>query len=1181
VTDLATLALAVDSSQVKTGVTELDKLTASGAKAQGAVDGLGKAASQAGRQIGTATEQAAAMASAAQSAAASAMMMSRGVVVSAGQQRAGMQQLSFQIGDVAQQFALGTNPMIIFAQQGGQVVQAISMMKGGASGLIGFLAGPWGAVMMGAVMILGTLSSKLFAAGDAAKDMENNQADLAKYVDFTTGKIRQQISAVVALAEAQRMGAKAQEAADAYKKNRQALIDAGTLNGGDTSGFALGTDLSAVTTQATKARLELVKLTEQYQAGAINVNQFGKALKQLGEAEPSIRRQVNTMIQLGGTVSQSADANREYVAGLKVLTGTATDSDRAFLHLQSTTQTHTKSVNSQIEALARYEAASDRVSKAQARVQLLERQAPEFADAKSAGAIKFQHELAAAYREVDAAQKAASLDKKADAAARAAARHAEELARQSGAMDASARSGLELAKAYLAVEAGTDDVTVAVGAAVIAEARHRAASEAVRKGISEEAQARRVLANMAADGAVQAGKAVYQMRIETGIRDDLNEQLAAGKISLGEYNEALKEGAALKPLIDLQAAAKAKGLTEAYNVLTSAIEAMKQAMGEGRTSQATSAFEQARIQGEEEIERLKLEYKLIGATNEQHAVELAMLQKKQALRNSTLSAEDQQKLVEQAGEIARATERNNVAQDVHNKLLTEQLDILDTLDQRARTLADSLADAFGAPGEAIGKLLTDFTGYAVERERLQDKLNAQILAAGENQDAVAQARAEYARNAGTAEMQHYANILGAAKSFFKEGTTGYKVMTTLEKVYSAIQLANMIKSLVFDKVQTASAVGNAMVRGSANAAAGAASIFSQLGAFGFPVVAAMVGVLAAMGLKGLGGGGKGPSIPSAEDLQAKQGAGSVLGDSSAKSDSIAASLDLMLKNTNKDLEYSSEMVRSLRVIEGGIGSLAALVARQIGVSGGAFDAGSLGLGTKSGTNPAMFGVAGILGGPVGLAAGFALDLVKKIPVIGDVVGGIVKALFGTKKTVTLLDQGFEFAAQSVGQIVSSGVVGDIYNALQTTKKSKFFGISTGTKTSYSTQTSALDGGFTDQINLLIGSLRDGIVSAAGTIGIDGAAAMVDAFQLNLGKISLKDLKGDDLENAIEAVFSKAADDMAGARHRRAFRLPEGGRRPVRDAARLARDYQVVDIACSRSARPSAWSASRRSARARI
>jgi hypothetical protein len=50
--------------------------------------------------------------------------------------------------------------------------------------------------------------------------------------------------------------------------------------------------------------------------------------------------------------------------------------------------------------------------------------------------------------------------------------------------------------------------------------------------------------------------------------------------------------------------------------------------------------------------------------------------------------------------------------------------------------------------------------------------------------------------------------------------------------------------------------------------------------------------------------------------------------------------------------------------------------------------------------------------------------------------------------VTLIDQGFEFTAQSVGQIVSSGVIGDIYQALQTTKKSKFFGISTGTKTSY-------------------------------------------------------------------------------------------------------------------------------------
>jgi hypothetical protein len=564
----------------------------------------------------------------------------RQVVVSAGQQRAGMQQLSFQIGDVAQQFALGTNPMTIFAQQGGQVIQAISLMKGGATGLIGFLAGPWGAVIMGAATILGMLASKTLGARDAAVDMQKAQSDLARYVDFTTGKIKQQISAIVALAEAQRQGTKAQQAADAYKKSRQALIDAGTLGGADTAGFGLGTNLSAVTQQLTKSEQEVRRLVGLYQAGTINVMKLGQELKKIGDADPKIRARTQSLIAMGEAVNQSADANRLATATMRVLTGTANDQDRAFLALQGGTSAHAKSVNSLIEAQARLEASTDRVTTAQARLQILQQRAPEFTDPKSKAAIQYQHEYAAALREVDVAQQAVRDDKKAEAAARAEERHnkalataaehhAEMLARDASAMDASARSAMALAAAYLGAEEGADGIVNAVGAAVIAEARHRAASEATKKGIDEEAQTRRVLANMVADGLVQAGKTVYQLRTETTMRNDLNAQLEAGKISIGEYNEQLKEGAALKPLIDLQAAAKAKGLTEAYDLLTKAIEAMKGAMADSRASLADAEFTQAKKQGEDEIERLKLEYKLIGATNEQRAVELAMLAKKQ------------------------------------------------------------------------------------------------------------------------------------------------------------------------------------------------------------------------------------------------------------------------------------------------------------------------------------------------------------------------------------------------------------------------------------------------------------------------------------------------------------------------------------------------------------------------
>ncbi|OQW33938.1 MAG: hypothetical protein A4E20_11965 [Nitrospira sp. SG-bin2] len=108
------------------------------------------------------------------------------VGASAGQQRAGLQVLSYQINDVATQFAMGTNPMMIFAQQGSQVVQAIALMRGSVGGFIGFLAGPWGAAILGAVSILGVMISSHQRAADA----QDAQTDATKDLTQATRELR-------------------------------------------------------------------------------------------------------------------------------------------------------------------------------------------------------------------------------------------------------------------------------------------------------------------------------------------------------------------------------------------------------------------------------------------------------------------------------------------------------------------------------------------------------------------------------------------------------------------------------------------------------------------------------------------------------------------------------------------------------------------------------------------------------------------------------------------------------------------------------------------------------------------------------------------------------------------------------------------------------------------------------
>jgi hypothetical protein len=108
------------------------------------------------------------------------------VGASAGQSRMGLQVLSYQISDVATQFSMGTNPMMIFAQQGNQVVQAIALMRGSAGGFVGFLAGPWGSAILGAVSILGVM----WAAHSKAADAQDEQTDASKDLKKATDELR-------------------------------------------------------------------------------------------------------------------------------------------------------------------------------------------------------------------------------------------------------------------------------------------------------------------------------------------------------------------------------------------------------------------------------------------------------------------------------------------------------------------------------------------------------------------------------------------------------------------------------------------------------------------------------------------------------------------------------------------------------------------------------------------------------------------------------------------------------------------------------------------------------------------------------------------------------------------------------------------------------------------------------
>lgn len=100
-----------------------------------------------------------------------------------GRVRAGFTQLSFQIGDVSQQMALGVDNSRIFAQQSGQVIQALQVMGGEGNKFLRFLGGPWGIAIATATVVLAPFIGKLFDTGnevDKLVDKMRKQAEQAR-----------------------------------------------------------------------------------------------------------------------------------------------------------------------------------------------------------------------------------------------------------------------------------------------------------------------------------------------------------------------------------------------------------------------------------------------------------------------------------------------------------------------------------------------------------------------------------------------------------------------------------------------------------------------------------------------------------------------------------------------------------------------------------------------------------------------------------------------------------------------------------------------------------------------------------------------------------------------------------------------------------------------------------------
>jgi hypothetical protein len=447
----------------------------------------------------------------------------------------------------------------------------------------------------------------------------------------------------------------------------------------------------------------------------------------------------------------------------------------------------------------------------------------------------------------------------------------------------------------------------------------------------------------------------------------------------------------------------------------------------------------------------------------------------------------------------------------------------------ADKLAIKLEKAFGNVGGIIGKMTVAMVGFGKAQEDIDFNFAKEV-----KEDPSEKGQEKAQENKKKATVKQYHDMATAAKGFFKEKSAGYELMEKVEKGFRAYEFAMNAKSL-FEKLtsitlvttaktaaMTAEVTGAAASVGpvtaaemakssaygvSALASALAAPFPANIGAF-----AMVAGMLLAIGVAVSGGGGGADTT--AKDRQAANGTGTVLGDSSAKSASIANSLEIMEKNSGLGLAYSSSMVVSLKQIVSGIGGLGSLLVRS--------DILTSALGTKGSSS-------------------------------GGVIGNVVSSIFGGKTTVQ--DVGIVTNSSSLGALEKSGF--NVNSYVDIKKSGGWF-----SSDKKSTNLNAMGVETNDQFTKIVLGLRTTIVSAADLLGMGGDVftARLNTFVVSLGKISLKDLKGEEVQKALEAAFSKLGDDMAKFGVGGLEKYQAVGEGYLETLARVANNYmQVSDV----------------------
>lgn len=588
-------------------------------------------------------------------------------------------------------------------------------------------------------------------------------------------------------------------------------------------------------------------------------------------------------------------------------------------------------------------------------------------------------------------------------------------------------------------------------------------------------------------------------------------------------------------------------------------------------SQAETKSQQDRVRdAQDEIDMLGMTSKQIAEVSAQRLRDqAAMLEQRAAIQDLTdwtgRLGDESRKQAQALREQADLKVSGAAKQELYDKPLQDlnaMVDILGALDEAAQSAAQGMASAFGSVGQAIGSMTTALTGY----ERTQAAIAAQL--ANATRDAhgdpvkVQRANQMAAEASAQAQIKSYGDMAAAAKGFFDQNSKGYAVLGGIEKAYRAAEmvmaLKSMTKKIFFKETEVAAttALNATKLNGEAAtteastglaateaSAWGITAVVKALASLPFPMNlaagAATLAAVVAVGAQMFGSVGAG-SVSLSEQRQQDQGKGTVLGDSDAKSESIKRALDAVEKNTYQDLAINSSMLATLRSIDTNISNFAGQLVRSTDITNP--DVGTLNSNNGLGKSIASWAAGGVVIG----------SLLAKIPALGNIFGKVGTSIFGGKQSVE--DSGFTMDATSLATILGSGAKAFQYADIKTS--GGWFG-----KDKLSEQTTPLSEAANQQFTAIIKSLADSVKTAGDLLGLSGDdfTNKLNSFVVDIGEVSLKGLKGEDLQKAVESVFAKLGDQMAQFAVDGLGSFQQVGEGYLETLSRIAAEYQTIDV----------------------